>query len=245
MLSCVTVTHHSQVVLERLAASLRAHPPAEPWEWVIVDNNSGGEALAEMRRVTDGLPVHIIPLAENVGFGAANNLGVRHALGSALCLLNPDTEVLEGTFAGLGKHWHKRQITSPQLQDSDGNVLETVRRWPTPWGLLGRRLGRGRTAMPTQETRVAWTQGSFWGMGRTVWDELGGFDERFFLFLEDTDLCRRAAERGIDRVYAPQIVARHGRERLSGRGIWDAVRKRTFWWHVRSAGQYFWKWGLW
>jgi GT2 family glycosyltransferase len=73
-------------------------------------------------------------------------------------------------------------------------------------------------------------------------DVLNGFDDRFFLFLEDTDLCRRTWDAGYRVLQVPTVNAFHEQKRLSGEGLFASMRKKTFWIHVLSVLKYFWKW---
>ena len=74
--------------------------------------------------------------------------------------------------------------------------------------------------------------------------ELDGFDSRFFLFLEDTDLCRRCWEKGKKVRFYPEVTARDGKQRLSGSGFLHMFTKKTGRIHIVSAVKYFMKWGL-
>lgn len=77
-------------------------------------------------------------------------------------------------------------------------------------------------------------------MKRERFLEVGGFDERFFLFMEDTDLCRRMKEKGYEVWFDPRAEMIHSQERLSARGWWPF--RKVFWIHFSSVLKYFWKW---
>ena len=77
---------------------------------------------------------------------------------------------------------------------------------------------------------------------RELFEQLGGFDERFFLFFEDTDLCRRCRNMGKKVVYLPSVTVLDKKNRLSGESFWDLMFKKTGRIHVSSALKYFWKW---
>jgi GT2 family glycosyltransferase len=89
---------------------------------------------------------------------------------------------------------------------------------------------------------VDWIAGACFMMPRTLFLELGGFDPRFFLFFEDTDLCRRVKQRGKKVVFASSVHALDRKERLSGGGVLELFTKRTARIHLASAVKYFWKW---
>ena len=77
---------------------------------------------------------------------------------------------------------------------------------------------------------------------KTDFEDIGGFDERFFLFFEDTDLCRRVRQNGKSVLFAASVIARDKRKRLSGESFLDLLFKKTGRVHVSSAVKYFWKW---
>jgi len=77
---------------------------------------------------------------------------------------------------------------------------------------------------------------------RAVYEEVGGFDERYFLFMEDFDLCREIRKRGYKVTYFPETSVTHNHKRLSGGSIFKLVRRKVFWIHIQSAIKYFWKW---
>ena len=87
-----------------------------------------------------------------------------------------------------------------------------------------------------------WAQGSFWVLRRELFERMHGFDERFFLFLEDTDFCRRVWHEGLQVLQVCEAIAGHSPNRLSGGNVFKALLRKTFWIHLVSAVRYFWKW---
>ena len=77
---------------------------------------------------------------------------------------------------------------------------------------------------------------------RKVYEEVSGFDQRYFLFMEDFDLCREISKKGHKVVYFPETSVTHNHKRLSGGSIFTLVRRKVFWIHISSAIKYFWKW---
>lgn len=246
-LSIVTVNFKSADRINALAESLEAFPPDIPWEWIIVDNNSGTQEIKKIQSLIQGKSnLHLIKLSENVGFGKGNAEGVQFAHGEILAFLNPDTEVQKNTFQPLLEAVAGANvgIVTPQLTTPEGAPLQNTWDFPT-WGeLIGRRLFRKKYVPPSNNSprTVDWAQGSFLVMKKKLFEDLGGFDDRFFLFFEDTDLCRRVHEAGFQVLQIPESHAHHGSKRLSGTGLFPALWKRTFWMHVWSAVKYFSKW---
>ena len=93
-----------------------------------------------------------------------------------------------------------------------------------------------------KKQEVDWVVGGCFMIRRDVFTQLGGFDERFFLFFEDTDLCRRVGLAGKKVLYDPRIVAGDKKRRLSGQSFLDLFFKKTGRIHISSALKYFWKW---
>ena len=95
-------------------------------------------------------------------------------------------------------------------------------------------------ASVVQETD--WVVGASLLLRRSLYEELGGFDPRFFLFFEDIDLCRRVRQSGKTVVYYPIVTASDQKKRLSEGGIGSLIFKKTGRAHILSAFSYFWKW---
>lgn len=203
------------------ARSLRAHSGAASVDLVVVENDGSGAAetqLAGLGRVVR---------CENHGFGHANNRGwetcdARHAL-----FLNPDTEVVAGMLEELVAAMDARPrlgIAGGRQVLPGGETFPTMRRFPTPLRAWGEALGaerlRTRAASPLRERvldgelyeseqRCDWLSGSFLIARRAVLDSVGGFDERFFLYSEETDWCLRARLGGWEVGYLPHVTVVH------------------------------------
>ena len=93
-----------------------------------------------------------------------------------------------------------------------------------------------------ERQEVDWVVGGSFLIQRALFTELHGFDERFFLFFEDTDLCKRVGLAGKKVLYEPSIVVGDKKRRLSGQSFWDLFWKKTGRTHISSALKYFWKW---
>lgn len=250
-LSIVTVNFGSADRIKTLWKSLEQFSPSCEWEFIVVDNptKKGGDAEALEQFFVDEERVHLIRLAHNHGYGGGNAEGVRFARGELLAILNPDVEILAETWTPLLEAVQNPNvgIAVPVLQTQDGKILENCRRFPSPAGLLWRRI-RGTAGVPAKsgEKKSAvptdWSQGSFWVLEKKLFEEIGGFDPRFFLFLEDTDFCRRVWERGKKIVQVTNSHAIHSPNRLSGGNLLKSLGRKTFWIHLQSAVKYFWKW---
>lgn len=158
------------------------------------------------------------------GFGFNHNLALQRASEDFVCVLNPDVALADGDpFAALvaAGSVPGTGCAYPEQVDEQGRVQSSERELPSPGALLRRRL-LGRS-----ETRVDWVNAACIVVPNAVWHELGGFDERYFMYCEDVDFCLRLRLRGLRLVKAPVRVVHVG-QRASGRSL------KHLSWHVRS-----------
>jgi hypothetical protein len=230
---------------------------ADRMEILVIDNGSQDDSAGVLRnRLGHMENVRIIETPKNLGFGGGNNYGARYASGEYLLILNPDTapepKALQQMIDIL-QHDPQIGIVAPALVFPDGTVRESHRNFPTLRAVVAKRTPLGKV-MPQVLDRylhrgatsgmqdVDWVVGACMLMRRALYEELQGFDERFFLFLEDTDLCRRCWKAGKRVVYCSDIRAADGKQRLSGDGFFPLITKKTGRIHLQSAWKYFWKW---
>ena len=250
LLSILTVNFGSANRIKELWKSLQKFPPHVEWEWVIVDNptKKGDDGAALRTFFASEKRVHVVQLVSNLGYGGGNAEGFRFCRGEFLAILNPDTLVQKGTLDTLLsvlRSEKKAGIVVPVLTTHDGKILENAREFPSFLGLIKRRLFGSQilSSIPQGNVReIEWAQGSFWVLRRALFETLNGFDSRFFLFLEDTDFCRRVWQAGFRVLQVPTAVAGHSPNRLSGGNIFNAIFRKTFWIHLASAVKYFVKW---
>lgn len=249
-LSILTVNFGSIDRIKTLWSSLQEFPPNVSWEWIIVDNptkkGTDGEQLETFFH--NERSVHVVQLASNLGYGGGNAEGFRFCHGEFLAILNPDTVLQKGTLDTLLSALKTEKdagVVVPVLKTNDGKVLENCRSLPTISGLIKRRLFGSQildSAPQGGPHETEWAQGSFWVLRHETFEKLNGFDPRFFLFLEDTDFCRRVWKNSLRVLQIPTAIAGHSPNRLSGGNIFGALFRRTFWIHLSSAVKYFWKW---
>ena len=162
--------------------------------------------------------VKLISNKENTGFSKANNQGVALAQGEYVCVLNPDTVVAEDTFTQLLSFVETQQnlgIVSCKLIDGAGSFLpESKRHVPTPSIAIKKLLGisKGYYASEVHENDVAKVPvfvGAFMLLTRKVYQEVGGFDERYFMYGEDIDLSYKSLKAGYDNYYFGNISVIH------------------------------------
>ena len=225
----VVVSYQSREALLCCLASLRLHAGL-PVELVVVDNASGdGSAQAVRERHPEAL---VVANPENAGFARACNQGWRASRAPLVLFLNPDAEVTEGALAALVALLEGRPevaVAGPRTRSADGAIQVST---GPDLGFIAearqRRLvlgvaRRDPRALAAAEARHAiehepdWVSGSCLIARRDVLERVAGFDERYFLYEEDADLCRRVRAVGGRVVFTPAAEVRHSLGRSMAR----------------------------
>jgi N-acetylglucosaminyl-diphospho-decaprenol L-rhamnosyltransferase len=254
-LSVVFVNYNSTLFTSRAIASLRENSGGIPLEIVVVDNASVDQAA--VRSLCASLGARGLLLARNLGYGPAANRASRYASGEYLAVANPDLEFTDGALKDLVSFLDRTPgagVVGPQLVYPDGSLQPSARRYPKlRYVLAGRRspvarifpgsrivsefqyLERAPSAGPLEVESVV---GPFMVFRRTAFDRVGGFDEGFFMFSEDVDICQRiAANWGIYVLPSAHVVHHVGQTRRHYRSFAEFHRVRSlrrFW--MRNAG---------
>lgn len=223
-LSCIIVTYNQSDRLVKCLQSIRETVSLPEYE-VRVVNNDRRESLHEIESRFPG--IHIVTNPSNIGFARANNQAAKSARGETLLFLNPDTLLHPGAVEAMMRYLEAHPetgILAPKVLDPDGAVQASCRRFPDLWtglfnrySFLSRLFPRNRFTrrylmqdFDHNETReVDWVSGCCMMIPRNVFFELGGFDEHYFLFNEDVDLCRTAWNAGYRVVYHPTAAVTH------------------------------------
>lgn len=235
-------------------------------EILIVDNHSDDDSIGSLRNrvrreIEKGTPgadrIRIVETPRNLGFGAGYNRGFRHARGQYVLLNNPAKilrpDAVERMIAAMERD-PTIGILAPKLLYDDGTFRDSYRSFPTFLDVIIKRTAL-RRLFPRRMRRYLqwdrdpdvpgetdWVIGGCFLIRGDLLRQLGGFDERFFLFFEDTDLCRRCWERGKRVVYFPEAQGTDRKRRLSEGGVLALLTKKTARIHLVSALRYFWKW---
>ena len=222
-LSVVIVSYRCRELLADCLASLAAQRDEVDMEVLVLDNHSGDDTLEAAR---EHPWVDARDIGENVGFGRANNLGFARATGRAVLALNPDTVVPAGALrACLDELWASPGIgvLSPKLVDPEGRLDRRCKRgFPTMWSSFCYFTGLDQHLHDRRSTRytAGWlpedqagdvesVMGAFMLMPREALMQVGGFDEQFFMYAEDIDLCLRFIEAGWRVHYWPEVTVVH------------------------------------
>jgi len=228
-LDVVIVAYRSQELLRDCLSSLRAFPPARGAHIRVVDNASGdGTAELVQREFPE---VELIASSENLGFSRANNVAIRRGEAPYVLALNPDTRITEGALdqmVELMESNGKIGISGCRLELPDHTFDHAARRsFPTPIGALAHFTGVGRSRRapnrlaqyraPTVESGpVDAVNGAFMLIRRAALDQVGLFDEGYWMYMEDLDLCYRFAQAGWMTWYDPGVTVIHIKAGSSG-----------------------------
>jgi N-acetylglucosaminyl-diphospho-decaprenol L-rhamnosyltransferase len=230
---------------------------------MLVDNDSGDDSLATLRRAVDedrfGTAVTLIAAEKNGGFGYGNNVAIRRALASVdppqyVYLLNPDATPDSGAIRTLVEFLDAHPdvgIVGSHIHNPDGSTHVSAFRFPSPIGELEATLRLGLATrlfdrwsvwnLPCDRTmKVDWVSGASSMIRRDVLEAVGLFDENFFLYFEETDLCRRATEAGWETWFVREASVEH--EVGVATGIKDTARRTPPYW-FQSRRYYFLKQG--
>lgn len=216
----VTVTHNSARRLEEFWTS----PPPDGVSWIVVDNASsdGSASTAWRLGATD-----VIELSVNVGFSKANNIGWRSTSSPYVAFINPDVAVGWRGLEPLADVLDSRAVlVAPQLLNRDGSLQPNGRGEPTIWAKLGNRSSLVRSdsyrryADLGQILDVSWFIGAAVAARRETLERLSGWDERYFLYYEDSDLGMRARRLGLTSVVHGDVRWVHGWERETTKLHW-------------------------
>ncbi len=188
-------------------------------EIIVVDNNSPDDSCAMMQTVFPH--IQVIANKENVGFAIANNQAVAVAKGEYVCILNPDTAVTEQCFLTIlayAELYPNLGALGTYLMDGTGHYLpESKRNLPTPSVAFGKMMGRGNEKngyyashiSEKEDGEVSILVGAFMLLKRAVYDELGGFDEHYFMYGEDIDFSYRIEKAGYKNRYFGSVTTLH------------------------------------
>ena len=218
-------------------------------EILIVDNASH-DGTVEMLRA-EFPAVRVIANSANLGFTRANNQALALAQGRYLFLLNPDTELRADALQKMFEYAEQNPrvgIIGPQLFYGDGSIQSSRRRFPTrvtaflestilqQWFPQNRTLTQFymRDTRDDETQPVDWINGSAMFVRRQVYDQVGGFDEAFFMYSEELDWCRRAKNAGWQIVYLPSAQITH----YEGKSSEQVVAQRDIYFHSSKIRYY-------
>lgn len=191
-------------------------------------------------RVPEGLAERVVVLRNPSpkGFGANHNAAFRHCSTPCFCVLNPDVRLQGNPFPVLLAALDGgAALSAPLVLSPAGEVEDSARKFPTIRRLFAKLMGwsdgRHDQATPGDAFRPDWLAGMFMVFAADAFVALKGFDEGYFLYYEDVDICTRLWRSGRSLVVCPQVSVVHAAQRASRRNL------RFMKWHLASMARYF------
>lgn len=255
----IIIVHYKSIDKTRncLDAIKRSKTDDLRYEIFVVDNDSRDEISRVLEEKHPD--VRLIVSDVNLGMGKGNNLGIKEAQGKYVLILNPDTELEEAAIQEMIRHMEADGnvgMIGPRLYYPDGQIQQSYYKYPNILMPIMRRTFLGKifrryienylmlNLNPTDPTEVDWLMGSVLMTQKEILDEVGAFDDRFFMYFEDTDLCRRIKRSGRKVVYHPKATAIHHHARASAELPWYIApfKSKMSRVHIQSFFKYMWKW---
>ena len=231
-MDAVTVSTHDRADLEQLVS---CQPLRESFDRIIVVDNVSSDGSAELARDAGA---EVISLKHRRGYGGCVNAGAALTRGPSFAVLNPDILFAENDIAArLEGHFAKPGVglVAPALVLPDGQLQDSARHMPTPVDLvLRRRLSPQRGAIFAGGD-VPWVSGACFIVLRQAWYAVGGFDESYFLYFDDVDLCWRLHQAGWSIVLDSEVRVQHRYDRASRKRLFGFATRH----HIRSASRFY------
>jgi GT2 family glycosyltransferase len=206
--SFIIVNYKSKDCLQKCLASILNNVQNITKEVFVINNCNDSLKLQEN--------IRLITVLENKGFGHACNIGARETKSDILCFLNPDEEIISYNLDEIiseFKNNGKIGIIGPKLVDENDVIQEwCAGKEITLLDIIGNNLGykRSQKIWKSEKTiECAWVSGTCLFIRKELFEKLKGFDEKFFMYFEDADLCKRAENLGYKIIYHPNIYIRH------------------------------------
>jgi len=265
MISIIINHYRTPDLLKLCIRSIKENLAHIPHEIIVRD----GEALEETRDLMrENFPdTDYFPEAENVGFAKLVNDGILKAKGEYLLILNADIIIPKGdAVLQLVRYLEQNPrcgMVGPRLHNLNGTLQPSCFRFYKPLTLFYRRTFLSRLPFGRRDIRrfmysdigameqkkpfpVDWLMGSAMLVRKAAIDEVGMFDDRFFMYFEDVDWCRRFWEKEWQVIYYPQAMLYHyhGQASRGKKGLFEVMLNKYTRIHITSAVKFFWKHGL-
>ncbi len=208
-LSIVMVSYNAKDLIVECLETIKKFLDLSEVEVIVVDNASSDGTVEVLRSKHDW--VKLIENKENIGFGRANNQGARASRGEYLWFLNGDTLLLDDGIMGAIEwmdDYDEAGVLSPKLILEDKKTIQE--------GICGKQPSIARLIKRDMMTEcggraqgVGWVTGAAMLVRKKIFEEVGGFDERFFMYYEDVDLCTSVGKKGYKVFYWPKTVIVH------------------------------------
>ena len=241
LISIIIVNYNNREYLGECLNSIRNFV-SQPYEVIVVDNASSDESCDYLRNYHSA--VKVICNSENIGYSKSNNIGAKHAVGSLLLLLNSDTRLETSISPALNEFKDPRLgVVGCRLSYGDGRCQHSIGYEHSPlriflsWLGLGKyhlvpsifsRVDNNELHYQHDQVSVAWVSGAFLMTRKQLWSDLDGLDERYFMYVEDVDYCKRVRNAGYRVAYTPDVRIVHyeggGKEWIGSVALHNSMR---------------------
>lgn len=239
--SFIIVDYNAFVPLQRLMDTIREKTKDISYEIIIVDNSKDTKESFFQKNYPD---IKYILNNKNLGFGKAANIGINNSAGRYVLLLNPDTRLKNNMALLLAQfldHHPNVGIVGGKILNDDGSLQFSCRSFPSyktaffnRYSLLTRMFPKNRYSITyinpinshNETAEVDWLSGSCMMVRKQALETVGLFDENFFMYCEDVDICHRMKLLGWKVVYSPEAVIYHSIGKSSAQNKVKAIRER-------------------
>lgn len=214
-LSIIIVSYNTSELTLSCVRSIYKYAPDFSFEVIVVDNGSTDDTLKKLRKLKE---ITLIQNNQNLGFAKANNIGIKASKGEYIFLLNSDTEIIAPTFEQLivfSKEHADAGIVAPRLLNTDKSTQSSIFRLPTVTRAI-RQYWLGQKGILDKysldgdhEHTVESVVGAAFLITPKARKLVGILDEKYFMYFEDLDYCRRVQEKGLLIYYLPSITVVH------------------------------------
>lgn len=255
IVSIIILNYQTKGLLKQCLRGIMQSSVSLPYEVIVVDNHSLDSSVAMVRQHFPA--VRLIESPSNRGYAAGNNIGIRQATGTYLLIVNPDIAIFKGAIEAIVAYLETHRqvaLVGPKLINPDGTTQISSYRFPTPIIPIYRRTPLGKLPWAKSHLRhylmsdwdrnnnraVDWVLGACMMVRRQAVAAVGLMDERFFLYFEDIDWCRRFWQAGFAVHYLADVdlVHYHKRQSAESPGFKGVLSWATRV-HIASAIRYF------
>lgn len=232
----ISVVSHGQIgLIKNLLHDIEAHCQVAPIEMILTINL---EETIPFATDSFSFPVKVVHNTVPKGFAANHNQAFTLASGQFFCVMNPDIRLNEDPFPGLFTCLQNSSIgvVAPLVVDENGVMEDSARRFPTPLKILCKAFGScksGDYIVKDEAIFPDWVGGMFMLFHRDIFKKLGGFDDSYFLYYEDVDLCARLRLLGYQVALCPVAKVVHHAHRSSHHNL------KYLRWHLASMLRFF------
>lgn len=227
-LSIIILNYNTSLLLDKCLNSIKKNPPKFQFEVIVVDNSSSDNSISLVEKKYP--EVLLIKNKVNLGYSKGNNLGIKAARGRNILILNSDTEIFGDSLTIMVKcldNSDKVGILGPRLINRDNSFQKSAGKFYTPINSVimlfgGERLGMLRKS-PDKFTVFDWVSGACFMVKKEVFDKIGLFDEKMFMYMEEMEFCYRARKAGILSAYTNEARVYHKELGSSNQGKMSAI----------------------